>query len=469
MIIRKLPLHLAAGTLALGIAIAAPAAAAAQPTPGRLFRFSSCFTCSQHNPTVAGNAAGDFLGTWLEPRNVISEGVFSRVFNAKLTPFGNDFEVAPGAPGDPPQFDGAAVADSQGNFVVAWASQADGQSVILAQHFDPQGNPLGAEIEVASDPGSGPGTPSDSKPAIAAAPGGGFVVAWVSLVTGDDPPGPPRVMARRFDATGAASGPAVQLSTSAALTDRPSLCVSSTGRVHVAWTFTDELLPFQASPVGVVVRRLSPAGVPIGPEQVVSPAVDSESSLAIACGRGNTYVVAWQTAQAPAVSGSDIVVRRFTRLGRAVGTPFVLNQLVDQDQMNPALAVDSSGAFVAVWEGNPAGVHNVRGRRFAGDLTPLSNEFAVYNAGQGTFAALRPAISILGAGSGFVVAVDSPGGILGRIFSSSGAQSAANAANAAENAETAEAVDAAAAALAADVVDGSGTTGNGRGAGGLWH
>src|SRR5579864_98945 len=144
---RKLPLHLAAGTLALGLAIAAPAVIWAQPQAGRLFRFSSCFTCSQHYPTVAGNAAGDFLGAWLEPRDVISEGVFSRTFNAGLTPFGNDFEVAPGAPGDPPQSDGAAVADSQGNFVVTWASLADGQSVILAQRFDPKGNPLGGEIQ----------------------------------------------------------------------------------------------------------------------------------------------------------------------------------------------------------------------------------------------------------------------------------------------------------------------------------
>ncbi len=460
MISRKLPLHLAAGTLALGIAIAAPAATWAQPTAGHVFRFSSCFSCSQHNPTVAGNAAGDFLGTWTEPRDVISEGVFSRTFNAALTPFGNDFEVAPGAIGDPPQFDGAAVADSQGNFVVVWSSLADGQSVILAQRFDPKGNPLGNQIEVAADPGS-PVTPSDFKPAVAAAPGGGFVAAWVSLAPAGGPPGPPRVLVRRFDATGAATSAAVQLSTSAVLGDRPSLCVSATGRVHAAWTFTDELLPFQPSPVGVVVRRLSPAGVLIGNEQVISPAVDSESSVAIACGRGNTYVVAWQTAQAPAVSGSDIVVRRFTRLGRAVGAPFVLNQQVDQDQMNPALAVDSSGALVAVWEGNPGGVHNVRGRRFAANGTPLSDEFAVYNAGQGTFSALRPAVAILGAGS-FVVAVDSPGGILGRIFSVSGAHSAA------EAAEAAEAAGAGAAEEAAGV-NGGGTTGNGRGAGGLWQ
>jgi hypothetical protein len=449
---RKLPLHLAAGTLALGMAIAAPAAIWAQPQAGHLFRFSSCFNCSQHDPTVAGNAAGDFLGAWLEPINV-SEGVFSRTFGPGLKPFGNDFEVAPGTPGQPPQFDGAAAADSHGNFVVVWASLADDQSTIVAQRFDPKGNPLGGQVQVASDPASSPTTPADFRPAIAAAPGGGFVVAWVSLVAADQTPSPPRVMARIFDDTDAPSGPAVQLSTSAALADRPSLCVSGTGRIHAAWTVTDVILPFQATPIGVVVRRLSPGGVPIGPEQVVAPTLDSESSVAIACGRGNTYVVAWQTAQPPAVSGSDIVAQRFTRRGRAVGGPFVLNQVVDSDQRNPALIADPTGAFVAVWEGRPGGVNGVRGRRFGSDGAPLSEEFAVFNAGQGDFSVLRPALSGVGPGSGFVVAVDAPGGVVGREFSVTGA-----------GASAATIVDIGAEAA----VDGSGTTGNGRGAGGLW-
>ena len=86
MISRKLPLYLAAGTLALGMAIAVPVATwAQQPTPGHVFLISSCLSCSPSNPTVAGNAAGDFLGTWTQLRDVVSDGVFSRVFNASHT------------------------------------------------------------------------------------------------------------------------------------------------------------------------------------------------------------------------------------------------------------------------------------------------------------------------------------------------------------------------------------------------
>ncbi|HYL05766.1 MAG TPA: hypothetical protein VE075_06985, partial [Thermoanaerobaculia bacterium] len=178
-------------------------------------------------------------------------------------------------------------------------------------------------------------------------------------------------------------------------------------------------------------------------------------------GPGNTYVVAWQTAQPPAASGSDIVARRFTRLGRAVGVPLVLNQLADGEQRNPALVADATGAFVAVWEGNPGGVNGVRGRRFAGNGAPLSDEFSVFNAGQGDLSVLRPALSGVGSRNGFVVAVDAPGGVVGRVFSVTGAGAAAAGPSDAG-------ADAGAEAGPEAAVDGSGTTGNGRGAGGLW-
>lgn len=446
MTLRKLSSYLAAGALVLGTVAAAPSAAAAQPRPGHLFRLSSCITCSQHYPTIAANAAGDLIASWLEPVNLVSEGVFGRLFNPALTPLGADFDLASAAVSGPPEFDGAVAADKAGNFVVAWATIDSDQSSILVQRYDVQGNRIGDPILVASDPASSPVTPSDFKPVIAAAPGGGFVVAWVSLVTGDEPPGPPRVMSRRYSAAGAPTGPAVQLSTGLAFGGRPSLCVSSTGRIHAAWTFADAYRPFEASLAGVAVRRLNPADVPLGPEQIVAPALALDSSVTIACGSANSYVVAWQSDQPPATAGSDILAQRFDRRGAAVGQPFVVNQVVDEEQRNPALFLDPTGAFVVVWEGNPGGLNGVRGRRFAGDGTPLSNEFPVYNAGQGDVTVLRPAISGLGA-TGFVVAVDAPGGVVGRTFSLTGA--APRAAEAAGAVDTADA-------------------GNGRGAGGLW-
>jgi hypothetical protein len=447
MAIRKLSSYLAAGALALGAATAAPPVSSAQPQPGRLFLLSSCSNCVQHLPTVAGNAAGDFFASWQELRNVVHQDVVGRVFDASQTPLGDEFPVDRAAAGvGPPQFDGAAATDANGNFVLVWTTIADDQSAILAQRFDANGNPRGGPIEVASDPASSPSTPTDFNPAIAATPDGGFVVAWVSLVTGDQPPGPPRVMSRRFGASGAPTGPAVQLSTGLALGDRPSICVSATGRIHAAWTFADAFHPFEPSLAGVAVRRLSAVDVPFGPEQVVAPALASDARVAISCGPVNSYVVAWHTDQPPAASGTDIVAQRFNRRGRAVGGPFLVNQIADQNQKNPALFHDPTGAFVVVWEGNPGGVNGVRGRRFGGDGTPLSDEFRVYNAGRGDLSPLRPAISGLGVKGGFVVVGDAPFGVVGRVFSLPEPGSAA----------------------AAVTVEAGASTGNGRGAGGLW-
>jgi hypothetical protein len=100
----------------------------------------------------------------------------------------------------------------------------------------------------------------------------------------------------------------------------------------------------------------------------------------------------------------------------------------------------------------------VRGRRFAANGTPLSTEFLVLNAGQGESFPLRPAISGVGSGSGFVVVADDSGEILGRVFSVTGTGAA--------GAVAAEAVVDAGAGAG---VDGAGTTGNGRGASGLWQ
>ncbi len=447
MSIRKLHPQLAAGALALGSLAALPHAVAAQaPLPGALFQLSTCDTCLQRNPVVAGNAGGHFLAAWDGVSDVVHDIVFGRVFDGPNEPLAADFTVQPSLAQPPPQFDSAAASDGEGRFIVAWATISGDQSTILAQRYAPGGRPLGAPVEVASDAAGSPTAPSDFAPAVAAAPDGGFVVVWINQNPQDSASTPPRVMLRRYDVNAAATGAAIQVSTGLATGDRPAVCVSSTGRAHVAWTDFDALNPFEASKIGVVLRRLTPANVLVGPEQVVSPAVDDESSVAISCGPVNNFVVAWQTAQPPAVSGADIVAQRFTRLARPNGAPFVVNQVVDRDQKNPALLGDGSGAFVAVWEGTPSSYNGVRGRRFTASATPASNEFAVYRAGQGDMTTLRPAIAGIGEAGAFVVVVSAPGGVVGRTFT----------------------LPAGATAAAAATPEAAGTTGNGSGAEGLW-
>jgi large repetitive protein len=449
---RELYSNLAAGALALGLLTAVPAVTwAQQPQAGALFELSTCSSCSAHQPVVAGDGAGGFLTAWNELDNLVSQTVAGRAFDARDTPLGGEFQLEPAAGGPPPQFDVAGATDARGHVVLAWVSIADGQSAIVAQRYDGTGQALGNPIEVAGDVASSASSPSDFKPAVAATPDGGFVVAWVNQPTDPADGTTPRVMARRYDAADAPLGAATQVSTGVTMGERPSVCVSVTGRVHVAWTYAAGYHPFEDNPAGIVVRRLSAGDVAIGPEQVISQAVDSSSSVAISCGPGNNFVVVWQTAQPPALSGSDIVAQRFSRRGRALGSPFLVNQLVGGEQKNPALSTAANGDFVVVWEGDPNGANGVRGRRFAASGAPLSDEFSVYRAGRGDLTVLRPAVAATGS-NGFVVVVDAPRGVVGRQFSLAGGASATAAAAAPE--------------VAAGTAGAS--TGNGRGAGGLW-
>ncbi len=474
--------NLAAGARALApllltLAVAAPvAAAAAQPAAGPVFSLSSCSDCVQNDPVVAGNAGGGFLAAWDALTDVVQQDVFGRIFGASDAPLGGDFALPEPTGSQPPQTAAAAVADTQGRYVVVWTSQAGDQSTVLAQRYAPRGRPVGGTIVVASDPSGSPATPADSRPAVAATPDGGFVVAWIALPTGAQASGPPRVMARLFDAAGAAAGAEIQLSTGLALTDRPSLCVSGSGRIHAAWTFANSLQPFEPNLAGVAVRRLTPAGVAIGDEQVVAPALASESSVAISCGPGNTYMVAWQTDQAPAVAGTDIVAQRFTRLGRAIGTPQLVNQVTDQQQSHPALFHDPTGAYVVVWEGTPGGVNGVRGRRFS-DSTggALTDEFVVYRGSPGDLTTLRPAITGVGVDGAFVVALSAPGGVFGRAFAATPAAAMADMADVggAAGADSRAVAAAGGIALGGDGQrgqgDAAGATGNGSSATGLWR
>ncbi|HVT61475.1 MAG TPA: hypothetical protein VHR45_24145 [Thermoanaerobaculia bacterium] len=458
-----LPIALIAGTTGID---------AQAPKPGGLFSLSTCFGCQQRMPAVAGNGAGDFMTVWEGGTALVAQGVFGRPFDPSARPRGGDFQVQQaGRSSQPPQFDAAVATDAQGNFVIAWSSSVDDISSILAQRFDPAGTPLGSAIEVASDPSGSPTTPSDSRPAVAGTPDGGFAVAWVSLAPPSAPAGsPPRVMLQRFDSTDATSGPRLQLSTGLAFGDRPSVCVSATGRVVAAWTFADAFRPFEADLLGVAARRVSPGGVLIDADELeVAPAQARDAWVGVSCGRGNTFVVAWHSDQAPATSGLDVVAQRFTRRGRAAGSTFLVNQIGDGDQRNPVVFHDAAGNFTIVWESQSAVRPGIRGRRFAIDGTPLSSEFPILRVAKGLQLALRPAAAATSPNS-FVVVWDNGNGVYGRQLTypaniQSGARS--NLFGALPAGTAMPGARRVAKRLAGGAEEGP-TTGNGQGEGGLW-
>jgi len=106
----------------------------------------------------------------------------------------------------------------------------------------------------------------------------------------------------------------------------------------------------------------------------------NQDSPAVAMDGSGNYVVAWtaygQNGDRP--TDGDIMVRRFSRLGKPVGTEVVVNAYLAGSQVQPDVAMDPLGNFVVVWSGRgPIGANGqtdhagVFFRRFASNGTPL--------------------------------------------------------------------------------------------------
>src|SRR5262245_21751899 len=164
------------------------------------FRVSSCATCRQEIPAVAGAPAGDFLVLWEGQSTQDVRGIDGRLYKGTTpAPAAADFQVNKNLA--PDQYDAAVTRDTKGNYIAVWSEVNGGNSEIMGQRYQATGAALGVPFKVNVDPVGV--AAADYAPAIARTNDGGFVVVWLSLLPPGSTPDTPQVMARRFNATGA--------------------------------------------------------------------------------------------------------------------------------------------------------------------------------------------------------------------------------------------------------------------------
>src|SRR5436305_9537000 len=144
------------GALALGLSVAAWAGPTAQGAP---FHVSSCTTCIQQVPAVAGSASGAFLTVWKGASPIDTNGVSGRMFSSTGTPMGADFLANKDLAQD--QYDPAVARDAQGNFIVVWSEVVNGNSEIKGRRYGANGAALGAPFQVNQDQTGTPTIPAD--------------------------------------------------------------------------------------------------------------------------------------------------------------------------------------------------------------------------------------------------------------------------------------------------------------------
>ena len=136
------------------------------------------------------------------------------------------------------------------------------------------------------------------------------------------------------------------------------------GAYVVLWNGSDFVLPFDAR-----LRRYDAIGMPIAPAAPLNPPlgfVDVGRDAA-----GNFVVTHW---------GSDgssygVFARRFDAAGSALGPPFQVNTTTGGRQDPTSIGVDSSGAFMIVWESHAQ--LGIFARVYDAAASPVVGEFLV--------------------------------------------------------------------------------------------
>jgi hypothetical protein len=147
---------------------------------GAEFRVNTYTPAHQFLPSVATDAAGNFVVTWSSQwQDDDGVGVFARRYLASGAPVGDEFQVNTytGTYASGWQANSWVASDRAGNFIVTWESYGqDGDNLgVFAQWYDLSGARLGDETRINAQTAS-----SQGNPVVVTAAGLGFVVAWVS-------------------------------------------------------------------------------------------------------------------------------------------------------------------------------------------------------------------------------------------------------------------------------------------------
>jgi hypothetical protein len=143
---------------------------------GPEFVVNTYTTGGQINPVVASDAAGNFVVSWMsDAQDGNGWGIFAQRFSSTGAPLGPEFRINTSTTGS--QIVPSVAADAAGNFVVVWSHRGDGAYSygIFGQRYFPTGAPSGPEFRVNTYT-----TGHQIHPSVAANPAGGLPRATAS-------------------------------------------------------------------------------------------------------------------------------------------------------------------------------------------------------------------------------------------------------------------------------------------------
>ena len=356
------------------------------------FQVNTHTTWDQKDAAVAMDGKGAFVVVWNSYRqDSDSGGIFGQRFSATGEPLGSEFLINTTTSGN--QASPSVAMDAAGNFVVVWQGPGLSDEDTFAQRFDPNGQPLGTEFRVNSYTDS-----QQLYPRVSMNAGGQFVVVWESQNISEDP-NKTSICGQLYDASGSTIGPEFTVNSEPAICRYPDVAMDSDGNFAVVWMkeasknsvvvrlynddgsagtepFTVNTISFnsvtqpsiamngsghfvvtwdgdpnRASDDDIHARLYEPDGMPVAEQFIVSTTrTSAQQNPRVAMNNWHEFVIVWESRIDPSVNERDIFGQRFDSAGFSIGDEFQINTYATGDQRNAAVVMNETGKFVTVWQ-----------------------------------------------------------------------------------------------------------------------
>lgn len=305
---------------------------------GEEFLINTTTAGNQSEPAVAINTSG-FVVTWSGPgiSDPNFEDIFAQWFDPNGMPIGDELQINSNMAGR--QICPDVAINQKGECVIVWESldfPEEGDRTICGQIFDSNGTEIGNELILSGD--TSPSRYAD----VAMDPNGNFAVVWMWDKSTDS------IMAGLFNADDSTRIEPFKVNTIEfhSIT-QPAIAMDSTGGFIVTWDGDPNL----AAQDDIHARMFDPNGTALGEQFFVNSTTEqAQQNPHIAMNEQGEFVIVWDSRIDPNVYERDIFGQCFNSLGDPVGDEFQLNTWTEADQRYPTVAMGRDGCFLTVWQ-----------------------------------------------------------------------------------------------------------------------
>ena len=304
------------------------------------FQVNTTIIGNQSNSTVAIDAVGNFVICW-QSDGVNGTDIYAQRYNSAGDAVGAEFLVNTYTIGATSNSIAVGM-DATGNFVISWAgSEQNATNGIYARRYDSAGGAVGSEFQVNTD-----NIPNfQANPTVAMNAGGNFVISWTSF----DQDGTNGIYAQRYNSAGGAVGNEFQANTTiSSFQYNPTVAIDADGNFIISWASFKQ----DGDRNGIYAQRYNSAGNAVGGEFRVNTITPGDQvNPTIAMDTTGNFVISWQSSgQDEPIGTYGIYAQRYNSAGVAQGGEFRVNTTTLGEQINPTIAMDTTGNFAISWQ-----------------------------------------------------------------------------------------------------------------------